>query len=227
MIKKHKPIGEILKEAGLITETHLRSALAQQKRFGGRVGEHLVKAALITSQQLLDALSHQLGVAKINFKKSHIYEEALRLVPREACLRYQCVPVAVKNDKGHRKLLLAMADPTNYEAIQEIEFRSAHSVVTALASETDIAKAIEYCYHIDGLRESHGLEETADVIELDTELLGANMEPIIINPEGEFTERDSRFKDQELRALVDLLIEKNVFSRAEFRDHLEKLKNLP
>lgn len=224
MNKKHAPIGEILKEAGLITETHLRSALAQQKRFGGRIGEHLINAALITPQQLLDALSHQLGVAKINFKKSHIYEEALRLVPREVCARFQCIPVAVKSEKGHRKLLLAMSDPTNFEAIQEIEFRSAHTIVTALASETDIAKAIKYCYHIDGLRESHGLEEIVDVIELDTQLIGSDDEPIIINPEGDVGDRNKKFKGKELHALVDLLIEKGVFSRAELRDRVEKFK---
>ncbi|MDP8222238.1 MAG: hypothetical protein P9L99_02665 [Candidatus Lernaella stagnicola] len=224
MQKKQKMIGEILIEAGLITDTHLRSALAQQKRFGGFVGEHLVKANLITEQQLLDALSHQLGVAKINFRKSHIYKEALLLVPRDLCVRYQCIPVAVKADKGYKKLLLAMVDPTNFQAIQEIEFVSGHSVVTALSAPSHIARAIDYCYHIDGLRESDGLEEAPEVVEIAMEMVGADDEPIIISPEGEFSDRDKRYKDQEFRAIVELLIEKSVFSRAEFRDKLEKMR---
>ncbi len=227
MQKKHKMIGEILIEAGLIIETHLRSALAQQKRFGGKVGEHLVKTGVIAEQQLLDALSHQLGVAKINFQKSHLYLEALELVPRDTCVRYRCIPVAVKAQKGHRKLLLAMADPTNFQAIQEVEFVSAHSVVTALASDTEIGKAIDYCYYIDGLRESDGLEEAPDMVELNAEIIGVDEEPIIISPEGEFTESNQRDRDQELRILIDLLIEKNVFSRVELRDRIEKLKSQP
>jgi type IV pilus assembly protein PilB len=224
MQKKQIMIGEILMEAGLISETHVRSALAQQKRFGGRIGEHLIKAGLITESQLLDALSNQLGVAKINFRKSHIYLEALKLVNRDICVRYRVIPIAVKAQKGHRKLLLAMADPTNYQAIQEVEFASGHSVVTALAADSEIAKAIEYCYHIDGLRESEGLEEAPDMVELQPGFVGTNDQPIIINPEGEFTTKDNRYKDQEMRALVDLLIDKGVFSRAEFRDRLEKCK---
>ena len=68
-----KTIGEILIEAGLIDETHLKSALSGQDRWGGRIGQHLIKAGAITEAQLLDALSHQLGVAKINFRRSRIY----------------------------------------------------------------------------------------------------------------------------------------------------------
>ncbi|NLH47069.1 MAG: hypothetical protein GX444_00540 [Myxococcales bacterium] len=222
-----KPLGEILKEAGLISETHLRAALSEQKRWGGRLGEHLMKAGLITDQQLLDALSHQLGVAKINFRKSHVYLEALKLIPKNICAKYNVIPVAVKNQKGHRKLLLAMSDPTDFRGIQEVEFLSGHSVVTALALESDINRAIDYCYHTSGLRESHGLNDTADVIELDTQFVGTDEEPIIINPEGEFVERDQRINDYAFRALIDLLIEKGVFTHEEFRARVENERQKP
>ena len=223
-MQKHKPLGEILKDADLIDDTHLQNALSTQKRLGGRIGEHFVKAGLITEDQLLDALSMQLGVAKINFAKSHIYADALKLVPKQICQRYCVVPIAVKNDKGHRKLLLAMEDPTNYQAIQEVEFASAHSVVTALGAVTDIRRAIEYCYHPDGLRESQGLSEIADVIELETTLIGTDDEPIIINPESEFTHHDKRYNDVTMRVLIDLLISKGLFSQEEFRIKLAKAR---
>jgi type IV pilus assembly protein PilB len=224
MTKVQKPLGEILTEAGLIDGTHLKAALASQTRWGGRIGEHLVKAGMITEQQLMDALSHQLGVAKVNFRKSHIYLEALRAVPRNVCVKYTVIPIAVKAQQGRKKLLLAMADPTNFQAIQEVEFISGHAVVTALASESDVLRAIDWCYSPDGLRESSGLAELSEAIELTPQLVGTDNEAIIINPEAEFAHRDHRVSDYAFRALVDLLIEKRVFTAEELHTQLEKYR---
>jgi type IV pilus assembly protein PilB len=223
-VQRQKPLGQILLDAGLISETHLKAALTSQNRWGGRIGDHLVKAGLITDHQLLDALSLQLGVPKINFGKSHIYLDALKLVNKPTCVKFRVIPVAVKNEKGHRKLLLAMSDPTNYQAIQEIEFVTAHAVVTVIATDPEIQRAIEFCYHPDGLRESHGEMDMPEVIELSDQLIGANEEAIIISPEGEFRERDQRFHDTPLRALIDLLIDKNIITRDEFHEWLERYR---
>jgi type IV pilus assembly protein PilB len=223
-MKSQKPLGEILIEAGLINSTHLKSALAAQTRWGGRLGEHLLKASLITESQLLDALAHQLGVAKINFEKSHVFLEALQTLSRAVCLKHKVVPVAVKNDVGRRKLLLAMADPTNFTAIQEVEFLSGHGVVTALALEKDILRVIDYCYHASGLRESRGLPSDAPQVEIaEHSFIGSDDQAIIITQEGEIKEDDKRGYDRALRALVDLLIEKKVFTGDEFRTRIDRL----
>lgn len=228
MQKQRKPIGEILKEAGLITDTHLKAALTGQKRWGGRIGEHLIKAAIISEQQLLDALSQQLGVAKINFKKSNIYLDALKLLPKDICTKYAVIPVAVKKEGTHRKLLLAMSDPTNFIAIQDVEFRTAHSVVTALATEESIHRAIDYCYHPTGLRESKGLlDPVVDRLEIHDTLLGADDEAIIITPEGELPVLNKRSDDVTLRILIQLLIDKGVFTKNEFQQRLEQAHRRP
>ncbi|HPQ72250.1 MAG TPA: hypothetical protein PKW95_24220 [bacterium] len=226
-MRSHESIGEILIQAGLISETQLKAALSAQKTWGGRVGTHLVKAGALSEEKLLDALSHQLGIAKINFRRSRIYIEALQMVPKHICEKYGVVPVAVKEGKGRRKILLAMADPTNFEAIQEVEFASNYNVVTVIALESDIERAIRYCYHPDGLRASEGLSELADVIEIDADKAeeAPQTEPIIITPEGEIQGLDNRNSQIGLRALIDILIAKGFMTLDEFHQRLQYLKN--
>lgn len=226
-MRSHESIGEIMIQAGLITETQLKAALSAQKAWGGRVGTHLVKGGVLSEEKLLDALSHQLGIAKINFHRSRIYIEALQLAPKHICEKYGVIPVAVKEGKGRKKLLLAMSDPTNFEAIQEVEFVSNHSVVTVIAFESDIERAIRYCYHRDGLRASEGLSELADVIEIDADKADekSETEPIIITPEGEIKGLDNRNSQIGLRALIDILIAKGFVTLDEFHQQLQHLKN--
>lgn len=219
-----KSLGEILVDAGLITKTQLKSALADQNAWGGRLGYHLVKAGAVTEEHLLDALSHQLGIAKISLRRSRIYKEALELVPKQICIKYGAVPVAVKQQKGHKKLLVVMCDPTNYQAVQEIEFISGHSVVSVVGLDSEIERAINYCYHPDGLRESDGLSEVAEVIEFEADSYQKGEEPVIITAEGEHYGMESRIADKPTRVLVDLLVEKGLFTVDEFRDRLDQLE---
>jgi len=222
-MRSQKPIGEILIEAGVIDQTQLQHALAIQEQWGGKIGRHMVSEGLVNEEQLIDALSFQLGVAKINFSKSRIFLEALKLVPKKICQTYQIIPVALKDEKGRKKLLLAMADPTNYKAVQEAEFSSGCAVVTVIAGESDIRRAIEYCYHPDGLRECDGLEAQQDIVEFEFSSRSADVPPVIITAEGELNGLDKR-GDVALRALVDLLVEKGVIAREEFYRRLEQMK---
>ena len=208
-MRMQKMLGQILLDAGLIDETQLTSALTNQRGWGGRLGTHLIKAGYLSENQLLDALSYQLGVAKINFRKSHIYKEALELVPRPICEKYN---------------LLAMSDPTNFKAIQEVEFTSGHMVVTVVALESEIERAIAYCYHPDGLRESHGLSEISPVIEIEHHAARGEEDLVIITPEGELHGLENRGSDLALRTLVDMLAEKGLISADEFRRRLDQFK---
>jgi len=223
-MRMQKTLGQILLDAGLINETQLNNALTNQKQWGSRLGTHLVRTGYLTETQLLDALSYQLGVAKINFRKSRIYKEALELVPKTICEKYNLIPVAVKQKSGMKKLLLAMSDPTNYKAIQEVEFTSGHSVVTVVALESEIERAIVYCYSADGLRESHGLSEISDVIEINNSLALDEEQPVIITPEGELHGLDNRNSDLAVRVLVDLLADNGLIELEEFRRRLDEYK---
>jgi type IV pilus assembly protein PilB len=223
-MRMQKTLGQILLDAGLINETQLNNGLTNQKQWGGRLGSHLVRTGYLTESQLLDALSYQLGVAKINFRKSHIYREALALVPKPICEKYNLIPVAVKQKSGTKKLLLAMSDPTNYKAIQEVEFTSGHTVVTVVALESEIERAIAYCYSIDGLRESRGLSEVSSVIEIDNSRTSEEEQPVIITPEGELHGLDNRNSDLAVRVLVDLLADNGLIELEEFRRRLDEYK---
>ena len=224
-MRMQKTLGQIMLDAGLIDETQLNAALNNQRSWGGRLGSHLVKAGYITEAQLLDALSYQLGVAKINFRRSRIYKEALELVPKPVCDKFNLIPVAVKAQRGARKLLVAMSDPTNFKAIQEVEFTSGHMVVTVVALESEIERAIAYCYHPSGLRESQGLAEVSDVIELNDTMERVEEEPIIITPEGELHGLENRTSDLAIRIVIDMLVEKGIISADEFRQRLAEAQH--
>ena len=147
-------------------------------------------------------------------------------MPKHLCERFGVIPVAVKDQKGHKKLLLAMCDPTDYEAVQQVEFTSGHTVVSVVALESDVDRAVRYCYHPSGLRESHGLSEMAEVIEFESGIdLPDETKPVIINPEGELAGLEHRHSDIAVRALVDILVAKGIVTAEEFRQRLSDLKS--
>ena len=151
MEKKRKRLGEILVEEGLIDVYQLQSALAHQKQWGGKLGQILVKLGFLTEEELLGFLSHYFKIPYVNLKKVLIPPSIIKLVPEEVARKYNVLPLAVKEEIGRKNLYLAMADPTNVVAIDELEFALGMPIRPILASDNMIAEAIEYYYGGRGL----------------------------------------------------------------------------
>ena len=218
-------LGDILMTSGVINPTQLEDALNDQKRWGGLIGQHLIRNGAITPGQLLDILSYQLGIAKIDFKRSKITMEALQAVPRETCIKYDLVPVAVKKKSGGNQLLVAMSEPMNLDAIHEVEFSSNCSVSVVLALEEDIRTAIGYCYSPEGLRESQ--EGISSVSKITIERFGEDDdEAVIFTQEGRELSMGMEHRSTNLavRVLVDILTEKGLVDIDQFRNRLQKAK---
>jgi len=135
-------IGELLTKAKLVSQQQLEKALDEQKQTGGRLGEHLVRLGFVTEEDILDCLSQQYGVPSINLRHFDIDEAMIRLIPADVARKYQFIPVS----KTGATLTVAMADPTNVFAMDDITFITGYRVEPVVASEEALREAIDQYY---------------------------------------------------------------------------------
>jgi type IV pilus assembly protein PilB len=135
-------LGEILVRENLITAQQLREALEYQRSSGGRLGSNLVKLGIISDDVITAVLSRQYGVPSINLELFQIEEATVKLISHEVALKYSVLPIA----KVGASLTLAMADPTNVFAMDDIKFMTGLNVEPVIASEASILAAIGKYY---------------------------------------------------------------------------------
>ncbi len=135
-------LGEILVKENLINQEQLKHALDYQKQHGGRLGTCLVKMGLVTDDEVTAVLSRQYGVPSINLKFYEVDPMVTKLIPQETAVRYQIVPLS----RVGSTLTIAMTDPTNVFAMDDIKFMTGFNVEPVVASESAIAEAIQKFY---------------------------------------------------------------------------------
>ena len=142
----YKRLGELLVAAGTITEEELEKGLALQKGSKERLGTVLIKNEIITEDKLIEALQMQLGIEFIDLTKVNIPTELAQVVPRNIAKQYQVVPVKVIKDE----LYLAMSDPMNFYAIEEVRKAVRKKVVPMVATAAGVERAIQVLYSNEG-----------------------------------------------------------------------------
>ncbi|MCO6512697.1 MAG: type IV-A pilus assembly ATPase PilB [Aridibacter famidurans] len=135
-------LGEILVRENLITSQQLREALDYQRTNGGRLGSNLIKLGIISDEVITSVLSRQYGVPSINLELFHIEEETVKLISHEVAVKYSVLPIS----KVGSTLTMAMADPTNVFAMDDIKFMTGLNVEPVIASEASIQKSIGEYY---------------------------------------------------------------------------------
>src|SRR3954464_7840616 len=135
-------IGELLLKEKLITPEQLQQALTQQKSNGGKLGYNLVKMGFVKDEQITALLSKQYGVPAINLASFKIDLTIIKLVPTETARKYQIIPLS----RSGSTLTIAMTDPTNVFAMDDIKFMTGYTVEPVVASEVAITDAIEKYY---------------------------------------------------------------------------------
>src|SRR5213592_5067360 len=135
-------IGELLLKEKLITPDQLQQALTQQKANGGKLGFNLVKMGFVKDEQITSLLSKQYGVPAINLASFEIDLTIIKLVPTETARKYQIIPLS----RSGSTLTIAMTDPTNVFAMDDIKFMTGYTVEPVVASEVAITDAIEKYY---------------------------------------------------------------------------------
>src|SRR3990170_1648330 len=135
-------LGELLIREKLITSEQLNEALSTQKREGGKLGLNLTKLGYITEKDLITFLSKQYGIPTIDLYTHEIDPEVSKLIPEDVSKKYQVLPVS----RTGSTLVVAMADPSNIFAIDDIKFLTGYNVESVVASEAAIKAALEKAY---------------------------------------------------------------------------------
>jgi type IV pilus assembly protein PilB len=186
-------IGELLLKEKRITPAQLQEALNYQKTSGGKLGFNLVKLGFVKDEEITALLSKQYGVPSINLAQFEIDPAIVKLIPSETAQKYQIVPLS----RAGATLTIAMTDPTNVFAMDDIKFMTGYNVEPVVASETAVTDAITRYYPVSAAPRvapkkervvvpqqaanlnnaatldmvTKALEETAAIIEDDVELL--------------------------------------------------------
>jgi type IV pilus assembly protein PilB len=139
-------LGDLLIAAGTITQEELEKGLALQKEQKGRLGEVLISNGIITEEELIEALQMQLGIEFVDLTKINIPTELAQVVPKNIAKQYTVVPIKAVKDE----LYLAMSDPLNFYAIEEVRKAVRRKVVPVLATRKAIEHSIQILYGNEG-----------------------------------------------------------------------------
>ena len=254
-------LGQLLLRAKVVTDAQLETALAEQEKWGGKIGQILVRMGYLSEDLLTKALSKQLGIPRVDLEQSTPGPAAMRKVKAELAEGYAVLPLEIR-DEG-KTLLVAMSDPLNIRALDELRATTGCKIEALLAGETEVRKRIGQAYSAEDLREA-GAEEfkitdaqgNTVMKKIDDILppMAAQPGPPVPPPPPiaepppppiaaapppppppvassnsndpisilEKVERTQRKEVQILKALVELLIERGVFTRDEYLGKVSK-----
>ncbi|HEV3219759.1 MAG TPA: type IV-A pilus assembly ATPase PilB [Candidatus Acidoferrales bacterium] len=190
-------LGEILIKESLITSEQLQKALEYQKKNGGRLGSCLMKLGYISDDEITQVLSRQYGVPSINLKYYEVEATVIKLIPQETAVRYQVVPLS----RVGATLTIAMTDPTNVFAMDDIKFMTGFNVEPVVASETDINDAIHKFYG-----EASSVEELSKVMKDLTGEEAADLEIAAEEAEMNAAELEKAAEEAPIIKLVNFIL---------------------
>lgn len=157
-----KRLGDLLVESNLITNEQLTATL-ENKNVDEKLGDALLRDGYITEQQLIEVLEFQLGIPHINILQYPIEQEVIQLIPRELAKRHQVLPFRINGNK----LFVAMADPMDYFAIEEIRMATGFQIMPGIATKDALFQMITKCYDLqesidfvlDEFQQDNGVED--------------------------------------------------------------------
>jgi len=224
-------LGELLLRAGVITEEQLRKALAEQKKWGGKLGQVLVDLNFLDEGLLVKALSKQLNLPRVDFEGIAISPEALKLLDAEFANKRQVLPISY--EEGKKQLVVAMSDPGDLGLVDEIGFKTGCRVKVAVAGDRALARAIQKHYFSEAVSAGSIVKEdqvpTAPPPPAPAQAAAPapTPAPAQVDGDGPAEEKIKRLEQlqlkqvQVLKAVVELLIERGYIEREEYRKKVE------
>ena len=192
MPKEHKRLGDLLLEEKLITPEDLSAAVAEQRKTGQLLGATLIQLGLVNEEALLQSLQRQLGLPLVDLESIDIDESTVALIKEEVAKKYLALPIAVE---GRSTLVVAMADPLNVAAIEDLRFHSGMFIKPVLSSQSALSDAIDKYYHLD-----RSVDEVLKTIVSDGEVLTISQ----VRDEDQPEAVDALLKEAEGRPIVQL-----------------------
>ncbi len=135
-------LGELLLKENMVTPQQLQEALGHQKMNGGKLGKAFVALGYVRDEEITSLLSRQYGVPSINLDHFEVDPTIIKIIPAETARKYQILPLS----RSGATLTIAMADPTNVFAMDDIKFMTGYNVEPVVASETSLEEAIDRYY---------------------------------------------------------------------------------
>lgn len=151
MLVIRKRIGDLLVESGIISKEQLSEALITQKQTKKKMGDTLIEMGFITEQQLIEVLEFQLGIPHVSLYKYNIDRSVIQIVPEKLAIQYRLLPIK----KNNNKLTVAMADPLDYYAIDDLRMTTGFQIEPVIASKDELSILINRFY---------GIQETVNEI---------------------------------------------------------------
>jgi len=205
-------LGQLLLWNNIITQEQLEEALKEQKKTNKKLGSILIEKGFVKEDMLNEFLSKQYGVEPINLSKVNIQKEAIEKIPAQLAKKYMLIPIAIKGNK----LEIAISDPTNILAFDDLRFITGLNIQPYLSNESSIIKAIDKYYgaskELDTIIDSINEYETSLDIISDEEI-----EESIKNLEEESSE-------EPIIKLANTILLKSIKSQAS-DIHLEPYEN--
>ena len=193
-------LGEMLLKAKLISEDQLQKALEHQKESGGKLGKNLVDLGFIEDQQITQFLSQQFGVPAVDLSQfKEIDQQVIKLVPADVARKYQVMPLT----RTGATLTIAMTDPTNVFAMDDIKFMTGYNVEPVVASEAGISEAIEQHYGV-----SAEIEKQSEMEDIVSAALQTDADLEMVEDEEELSEAElsNAAEDAPVVKLVNLVL---------------------
>lgn len=150
MAAKNKRLGDLLIDAGLITQEQLQKVLQLQKATGKKIGEALIDEGYVQETQIIEVLEFQLGIPHLDLKKYLIQSDVPRLISERLAKRHKLIPVKKDGDK----LMVAMADPLNIFAIDDVKIATGLEIVPAITTKKNVEDAIARYYGRESAEEA-------------------------------------------------------------------------
>ncbi len=154
-------LGELLLDAGYINQGQLDEGLVKQKATGERLGITLAKLGHISEQSLIEVLEFQLGVPHVNLTKRKLDPVVAKSIPEHLARKYQCIAI----ERQGSKLILAMVDPTNVFAVDDLKLATNCDILPAIATEGDVKNALDEFYglHAQDVLQGMDVQEIQEI----------------------------------------------------------------
>ncbi|MDF2684948.1 MAG: epsE, partial [Clostridia bacterium] len=168
VINKRKKLGDILISAGFINETQLEEAMLYKDVNKIKLGEALVRLNYVTEKNVINAISMQSDIKKVDLESTYIDPDTARLIPVEIARKYNLIPIEIENGK----LIVATSDPFNIFAIDDVRFLTRKQLEVRIATADSINRAIDVYFTkqatdkaIEDLKREYGGDEATSIID--------------------------------------------------------------
>lgn len=166
---KKKRLGDLLVEAGKITEQQLKTELDRQKASGIKLGELLVQDKILTEDDIMDVLEVQLGIEKVYLDIYPVDREAVKSITGSLATKYNLIPIGYEDDK----IKVATNDPLNIFAVDDVRIATGKEVIPVIATKKEIERAIDKYYatqYVEKVAEALSKSQTSSAVEEEEEV---------------------------------------------------------